>query len=218
MAGCCQCTETRDWSALLKCVFVVILCHIMLICYGSAYGMCEEMNWDEFQEHDLDDFKRSDCRFTFYDRTFRFVGASVFTGHAYVVYYIFFWTCILITAILATLALCCKCCTFLRRFLSLGFLVLTVMLVISDVVSLGTSWQHYQETENHPYSMSQKGWEDRVIAYRNSYLGLNCAILVMQTYILLNTAYDLADTRDMKEESDEMPEQEMATQKHGVLA
>jgi len=220
MAGCCECTETRDWSALLKSIYVVILCHIMLICYGAAYHICEDTDFELPDGDVLIEFKQSECRFTFYDRNFFSVGADIYIGHAYVVYYIFFWTCILITAVLAFLALCCKCCVFLRRFLSLAFLVLTVMLVLSDAVSLGTSWKHYQESENHPIMSQAPGWQDRVVAFRNSYLGLNCALLVMQTYILLNTAYDLADTRDMKE-VEELPEQdltEMTMPKHGVLA
>jgi len=218
MAGCCESTGTRDWTALFKSMFVVILCGVMLLCYGSAYISCERMHWDEidYAEVDIHEVKASECRFAFYDRTFRVTGPSVHEGHAYVVYYIFFWTCTLITAVLSTLALCCYCCVFLRRFLALVYFVLTVLLVIADVVSIGITFGHYVDFEDIVPSEDDK---DRVKAFRNHYIGLNCAILVMQTYILLSTAYDLADTRDMKEESDdEMPEQEMATQKHGVLA
>jgi len=217
MAGCCQSTGTRDWTALFKSMFVVILCGVMLLCYGSAYISCERQNWDEieYDEVDFHEIKASECRFAFYDRTFRVTGPSVHEGHAYVVYYLFFWSCTLITAVLSTLALCCYCCVFLRRFLALVYFVLTVMLVISDVVSIGITFGHYVDFEDVMPSEDDK---DRVKAFRNHYIGLNCAILVMQTYILLSTAYDLADTRDMEESDDEMPEQEMATQKHGVLA
>jgi len=203
--GSCQGTEKRDCSALLKSTFVILLCGVMLICYGSAYAICGDMQWDALEDETLHDFKNNDCRFSFYDRTFRFNRNSIYEGHAYVVYYILLWCSVLILAVLAFLVLSCKCCLFLRRFLCFAFIIATCMLVVADVVSIGISFGHYEDAVD--MIPIQRG-KDNITSARNAYLGLNCAVLLMQTYILLNTAYDMASDDD-KEDSAETAEQEM---------
>jgi len=213
--GSCQGTEKHDCSALLKSTFVILLSGVMLICYGSAYALCGDMNWDDLQDENLENFKNNDCRFSFYDRTYRFNRSKIYEGHAYVVYYLLLWSCMLVLAVLAFIVLSCKCCLFLRRFLCFAFLIGTSMLVISDVVSIWISFGHYEDAMD--MTSSQRG-KDHIQSARNAYLGLNVAVLVMQTYILMNTAYDMASD-DQEEESEEAVEQEMTKNRNqGVMA
>jgi len=46
------------------------------------------------------------------------------------------------------------------------------------------------------------GEDNKILANRYTYIGLNIVILVMQTYIFLNTVYDIADHEDQAEKEE----------------
>jgi len=214
--GACQCTKSHDCSAIWKTGFVFILSVVMLICYGSAYGVCEGVNWDDVDDADMNDFVYSDCRFSFFDKTMKFNGYSIFEGDVYVVYYIVIWCAITLIALISFLGLVCKCCVFLRRVFALCFFAGTVLLIISDVVSIGITFGNYADAME-----IASGMKDDIRAARNTYLGMNCAILIMQTYILLNAMFDIAGVADMNENEDGdqgMTENEMVKNNQGVVA
>jgi len=182
-----------DCSALCKTIYIVLLSIVMLICYGSAFAICQEIDWDGMADIDYTHFAGSECRFSFYDRTFTWNGYDVLNGHVYVVYYIAIWVSVLLVAIFSFLALLCKCGSTVRRILGLGLVLTCALIILSDVVSMGITYKNYSAAASNASSSSD------VEAARNTYMGLNIAVLVMQKYIILNAVYDIVDRSDEKD-------------------
>jgi len=193
MTTCSGC----DFSAMGKSFSIVILSIVMLICYGSAFAICEELDWNTISNVDYSHFSGSECRFSFYDRTFKWNSYQIFTGHVFVVYYILTWAVVFFVAVLAVLALALKCGPCIRRTLSLGLIAACVVVILSDFVSMWISSGNYNKGKNSSTSLSENTDID---AARNTYIGLNLVVLIMQTYMLLNAAYDIADNSDQTEE------------------
>lgn len=216
--GSCHCTESRDCTALLKMGFIFILSQVMLIIYSSAYVICEEIEWSDLEDETYNDFKNSECRFAFFDKTFVFNSWKVFKGDVYVVSYMALWCGMIIVSLLAFLVLACKCCMFLRRFLSLTLLAGAVALAIADIVSISTTYKHYTDAMETPNISAEM--KEALVNYRNCMVGMNFAMIVMLTYILLNAAVDLADSSDHEEEDKgtRISEQEMVQANQGVRA
>jgi len=179
-----------DCTALWKTIYVAALSVVMLICYGSAYAICEEITWDGMDDLDISHFQESECRFYFYDKTAKFNGYDILHGDVYVIYYIIIWVGVMLVAILALICVLFKCGSTCRRISALGLASACGLIILSDVVSIGITYKNYISAMDTAQSPSD------VESARNTYVGLNFAVLVMQTYIILNAAYDVMDRSD----------------------
>jgi len=182
-----------DCTALWKTMYIIALSIVMLVCYGSAFAICEEISWDGMSDLDITHFQGSECRFYFYDRTLKFNGYDILRGDVYVVYYIVIWVAVMLVAIHAFLCVLCKCGPFCRRISALGLVAACGLIILSDVVSIGITYKNYNSAMESASSSSD------VESARATYVGLNIAVLVMQTYIILNAAYDVSDRSDVSD-------------------
>jgi len=213
--GSCQCTATHDCTALLKMGFIFILSQVMLISYTSAYVLCEQIEWKDLEDETYHDFRNSECRFAFFDKTFFFHEWNVFKGNVYVVSYMALWSLMIIVSLIAFLILACKCCMFLRRILSMCLLAGAIVLALTDFVSIYTTYKHYTDAMDGSPDVMKHSLENA----RNCFVGMNFAMIIMLTYILVNSAVDLADHSDQEEDTEDTkdPEQEMAKVNQGIL-
>jgi len=180
-----------DCTALWKIMYLIALSIVMLVCYGSAFAICSEISWEGMSDLDFAQFRGSECRFYFYDRTLKFNGYDVLHGDVYVVYYIVIWVAVMLVAIHSLLCVLCKSGPICRRFSALGLVSACGLIILSDVVSIGITYKNYNSAMDSASSPSD------VESARATYVGLNIAVLVMQTYIILNAAYDLVDRSDV---------------------
>jgi len=182
-----------DCSALWKTIYLIVLSIVMLVCYASAFAICSEISWDDASDVDFTHFRGSECRFTFYDRTLKFNGYDVLRGDVYVVYYIIIWIAVLLVAMVSLLCVLCKCGSTCRTISTLGLVSVCGLIILSDTVSIGITYKHYNS------AMASASSPSDVESARATYVGLNIAVLVMQTYIILNAAYDIMDRSDEEE-------------------
>jgi len=187
--GNCAYTGVRDWTAVIKSVFLIILSAVMLAVYFSAMSICKaNADWTLTTE---ENFSYSDCRFYFYDRTYGTDEHSIQRGHVYVIYYLITWASVLIISILSSFTLCLKCGTFIRRTFSALLFVGAICLAGGDVVSIMVTSEHY---EHAGMSIAEKS--NHFVSAGFTYLGMNIVVLLMQTSVLFNTIFDVADHSD----------------------
>jgi len=188
--------RVHDWTAIVKSIYLISLCAVMLIVYISALNICIDADWSVSPEYDK--YVDSDCRFYFYDRTFKFNGQKIQQGDVYVIYYIILWGSLLAASSLSAFVLCLKCGTCVRRFFCIFLLGGLVILVVSDVTSIMISWGHYKEALEEETTKTSFD----VFAAQFTYTSLNVVVLVMQLYIFLNAVYDIADHGDQAEKEE----------------
>jgi len=188
--------HVHDYTALFKTFYLIGLCAVMLIVYISALNICIDADWSDNPE--LDKYVDSDCRFYFYDRTYKFNGQKIQQGNVFVIYYIILWGSLFVASCISSCVLCLKCGTCVRRFFSIFLFGGLVVLVGSDVISTMITWGHYDDA----IDTLENGTGNDILAARFTYVGLNIVILVMQMYIFLNTIYDIADHGDQAEKEE----------------
>jgi len=189
-------TRVHDYTALIKALFLIVLCAVMLIVYISALNICIDSDWSDNPE--IDKYVNSECRYYFYDRTFKFNGQKIQQGNVYVIYYIILWGSMFVASSLSAFTLCIKCGTCVRRFFSILLFGGVAVLVFGDVISLMITWGHYDDAEE----LQTIGAGNDILAARITYIGLNIVVLVMQTFIFLNAIYDIADHGDQAEKEE----------------
>jgi len=182
--------KVHDCTALVKSIYLIFLCAVMLIVYISALNICINADWSDSPE--LGKYVDSDCRFYFYDRTFKFNGPKIQQGNVFVIYYVILWGSLFVASSISAFVLCLKCGTCVRRFFSILLFGGLVILVGSDVISIMISWGHYDDAME---KQTTRAGND-IFSARLTYMGLNVVVLVMQLYIFLNTIYDVADHGD----------------------
>jgi len=189
-------TRVHDCTALVKALFLNFLCAVMLIVYISALNICVGTDWRDNPEWQK--YVDSDCRYHFYDRTLEFNGQKVQQGNVFVIYYIMLWGSLFVASSFAAFTLCLKCGTCVRRIFSLLLFGGVIVVLVGDIISIIITLGHYDD------ALKQQTIEDgnEILANRYTYIGLNIVILVMQTYIFLNTIYDIADHDDQAEKEE----------------
>jgi len=196
------CTGVRDWTAIFKSLYLVVLAAVLVVFYGSGFAMCQNVEADELQLDDLEGFAKSDCRLSFFDSvTYRWVDnrKEILNGHVYIIYYVIVWAAVLCLSVFGFILMFVKCGLLVRRFYAFCIFGAMGLQITGDVVSLITSWKNYDEALNK-VGDGEALTKDELQLSRGSYLGLQIVLSIMTSYVLAVTAYDTFDHSDQADQ------------------
>lgn len=196
------CTGVRDWTAIFKSLYLVVLAAALVTFYGSGFALCQNVEGEDVVIDDLEGFASSDCRLSFFDSvTYRWVNnrKEILNGHVYIIYYVIVWAAVLCLSVFGFILMFVKCGLVVRRVYAFCLFGAMGLQITGDVVSLITSWSNYDEALN----MIDDGealTKDELQLSRGSYLGLQIVLSIMSSYVLAVTAYDTFDHSDQSDE------------------
>jgi len=166
--------RVMDKSALLKTMAVMLISIVWVTTYGGNMAVCS--NWsknDVTGSGIFNDIESSKCRMTLY-------GGDLAEGPVKALYYLIIWVGIFGLSVLGFAILCCNCSKILVRVYAFGLVGGAACVGIAEVITIGKNYGYYKD--NKP--------DDLWMSYSAEHNGHNIVVFLMETYILLNTAWD----------------------------
>lgn len=178
--------RVTDMSALAKTFGLLLLSVMFIVTYGSEMVVCNGDTVTGITENisvdDLTDITSSSCRMNLY----HFLAPPQ-TGHVKLWYYLLIWSVILLLSVLGFFVLCCNCSHTMTRIYAFALFLAAGALGFAEVVSIIEGYKLWKSGEAiFGIAVERDNWKELAATFN----GLNSCVMIMEVYILLNTAWD----------------------------
>jgi len=167
-----SCFSKIDKSALAKSVGVLLMSLLFVVTYAADLMLCSDLD-------NLTDYTTASdntCKMTLY--TVMFVDDV--HGNVYVIFYLAIWIFVASLAIFGVLLLLCNCNMLCRRIYAILLVAAAALLTLGEMISI-LDINALAEAE---FTDGDWGY------YATAFGGLNACVWILETYILVNTAFD----------------------------
>jgi len=164
--------RTIDKSALAKTFGVLLMSIMFVVTYSADLMLCTDLD----NLSDYTDEADNTCKMSLY--TVMFVDET--HGNVYLMFYLFIWIFVFCLAIFGFVLLGCNCNMLCRRIYAILLVASAGCLSIAEIISIMDT-NSVAEAE-----FTDGDWE----YYATAFGGLNACVWILETYILVNTAFD----------------------------